>query len=84
MANPTGKGGFTKGKSGNPNGRPPKEREEKYYSVTLNTVTFADWTRIIQKADDAVAQIHTQQSQVGVGLTGRPDNGNHTIQILMS
>ncbi len=26
MANPTGKGGFQKGKSGNPNGAPPKNR----------------------------------------------------------
>lgn len=26
MANTTGKGGWTKGKSGNPNGRPPKSR----------------------------------------------------------
>ena len=29
MANLTGKGGFEKGKSGNPNGRPAKSEEEK-------------------------------------------------------
>ena len=48
--NPTGKGGFKKGQSGNPNGRPPKAREERYYEIAMNTVTFARWKKIIIKA----------------------------------
>ena len=50
MANPTGKGGFKKGQSGNPSGRPPKAREERYYEIAMNTVTFARWRKIIEKA----------------------------------
>ena len=44
------KGRFVKGTSGNPKGRPSKEREEKYYNLAMNTVTFADWQRIIARA----------------------------------
>lgn len=43
-------GTFAKGTSGNPAGRPPKEREEKYHAILLSRVTFADWERIIDKA----------------------------------
>jgi len=49
-ANRTEKGQFAKGASGNPAGRPPKEREEKYHAILLSRVTFADWERIIDKA----------------------------------
>jgi len=44
------KGRFVKGNKGNPNGRAPKAREERYYEITLSTVTFADWEEIIRKA----------------------------------
>ena len=43
-------GRFVKGASGNPNGRPPKKREERYYQITTNAVTFDQWQRIILKA----------------------------------
>jgi len=46
------KGRFIKGSVGNPKGRPPKAREERYYEITLSTVTFADWEEIIRKAAD--------------------------------
>ena len=44
------KGHFIKGHTGNPTGRAPREREERYYAILMQTVTFADWERIIQKA----------------------------------
>ena len=44
------KGHFVKGNSGNPTGRAPRQREERYYSIMMQTVTFADWERIIGKA----------------------------------
>jgi len=53
---------FVKGQSGNPNGRPKKQREERYHEIMLNTVTFDDWEYIIDKAvkqaksGDAVAR----------------------------
>jgi len=50
IPNPTGKGGFVKGKSGNPNGRPKKAREERYYEILHTTVSFEDWQEIILKA----------------------------------
>ena len=45
-----GNGRFVKGQSGNPNGRPPKKREERFMEITLSAVTFQDWTDIIKKA----------------------------------
>ena len=54
-------GKFIKGNGGGP-GRPTKEREERYHEIMLNTVTFKDWTEIVQKAaaqakkGDAVAR----------------------------
>ena len=46
------KGRFVKGVSGNPNGRSPKDREERYYNILLTAVTFEDWQEIVRKAAD--------------------------------
>ena len=45
-------GRFVKGASGNPNGRSPKEREERYYNILLTAVTYDDWQEIVRKAAD--------------------------------
>ena len=52
MAERDANGRFIKGASGNPTGRAPREREERYYKILTQTVTFADWERIVQKAVD--------------------------------
>jgi hypothetical protein len=44
------KGRFVKGSAGNPHGRPPKEREVRFYEITLATVTFEDWREIVARA----------------------------------
>ncbi|MEL7626970.1 MAG: DUF5681 domain-containing protein [Anaerolineaceae bacterium] len=43
-------GRFVKGHSGNPTGRAPRVREERFYQITLSTVTFDDWKEIVTKA----------------------------------
>ena len=64
-------GKFVKGHSGGP-GRPPRQREERYYEITMNTVTFEDWTQIVRKAadqakkGDAVARKWLSDYLVGV------------------
>lgn len=49
MAERDENGKFVKGNPGGP-GRPKKEREMKFYDLTLSTVTFDDWKEIIKKA----------------------------------
>jgi len=39
-------GKFIKGQSGNPAGRPKKEREERFYEVAITAVSFTDWREI--------------------------------------
>jgi len=54
-------GKFAKGNEGGP-GRPKKEREERFYEITVTTVTLDDWRAIVAKAvtdakrGDAVAR----------------------------
>lgn len=54
-------------------GRPPKAREERYYEITINTCTFADWERIIQKAvEQAKRGDHTARKFLADYLVGVP------------
>ena len=45
------KGQFIKGNGGGP-GRPKKEREERFYEITLEACTYDDWRAIVKKAVD--------------------------------
>ncbi|OGO11238.1 MAG: hypothetical protein A2Y53_07635 [Chloroflexi bacterium RBG_16_47_49] len=48
--NPTGIGGFKKGISGNPQGRPKKAKEDRYYEILITTCTKDDWKDIVKRA----------------------------------
>ena len=50
MAERDENGRFVKGTTGNPRGRLPKEREDKYYNILMTSVTFDDWKVIVRKA----------------------------------
>ena len=50
MAERDEKGRFLKGTTGNPTGRAPKEREERYYRVLIQKLTDEDWAEIVTKA----------------------------------
>ena len=41
---------FKKGVSGNPAGRAPKAREERYSEILISSVTFEVWEQIVKKA----------------------------------
>jgi hypothetical protein len=66
------KGRFIKGNNANPSGRPPKEREVKYYDLLLTTVSEAEWVEIIctaarqAKRGDASARKWLTEYLVGV------------------
>jgi phage terminase large subunit len=54
------KGRFIKGSSGNPRGRSPKDREERYYQILMTAVTYANWERIVMKAVEQAKRGDTQ------------------------
>jgi len=49
MAERDANGRFVKGYSGGP-GRPKKAREERFYELTLSTVTYDKWKKVVDKA----------------------------------
>lgn len=49
MAERDNNGRFTSEYKGGP-GRPPREREERFYRITLTACTFKDWREIVKKA----------------------------------
>ncbi|MFH1183937.1 MAG: hypothetical protein V1755_02720 [Chloroflexota bacterium] len=87
------KGRFVPGNPGNPNstGRPPKEREVRFYEITLSAVSFDDWKAIVNKAKeqakrgDAVARKWLADYLIGAPvqrteLTG-PEGGKLQIEV---
>lgn len=50
VTNPTGKGGYKPGQSGNPAGRPKREVEQAYLNATISKVSLDDWGKVIEKA----------------------------------
>ena len=77
--------GNTEGSKSRGGGRPPKEREIRYYEITVSTVTFAQWERIVRKAaqqaerGDAVARkwladyiVGVPEQTQNVNVTGYP------------
>jgi len=68
------KGRFVKGNSGNPNGRPPKEREERYYEITMTACTYKDWGAIVKRAvQDAKRGDAAARKWLSDYLVGAPD-----------
>ncbi len=65
-------GKFVKGNKGGP-GRMKKEREEKYYDITVTTVTFEQWKRIVTKAaQQAERGDHVARKWLSDYLQGAP------------
>lgn len=85
-------GKFVKGSSGNPRGRMPKEREEKFYEITMNACTYKDWEVITRKAveqakrGDAVARKWLADYLIGAPVQRQEISGKDgeaiTVQIV--
>jgi len=62
VANRDKNGRFTKGHTGNPNGRPKREREQQYLDRMGKIVTLKEWEKVVgtalsrAKAGDAAAR----------------------------
>jgi hypothetical protein len=65
-------GRFIKGVSGNPNGRPPKEREEKYTEILKNAVTFEQFGRVVKRIADKAEKGDMQASKLLMELLTIP------------
>jgi len=77
-------GRFVKGSTGNPTGRASKEREVRYYEITMSACTYEDWKAIVQratkqaKAGDGVARKWLSDFLVGVPV----QPVDHTVEII--
>ena len=73
MADRDDKGQFVKGHSGGP-GRPPKQREEKYYDLLMTSVPFERWVKIVRKAaEQAERGDQAARTWLSNYLVGKPD-----------
>ena len=66
-------------------GRPPKEREDRYYEITMSACTFKDWEAIIKKAVDQAKRgdgvARKWLSDFLVGVPAQPITGG--LQIIV-
>ena len=53
-------GQFKKGVSGNPKGRSPRKKEERFMEVSIAAVSLKDWRAIIKKAVEQAKRGDTQ------------------------
>ena len=53
-------GQFVKGVSGNPKGRAPRKKEERFLEVSIAAVSLKDWRDIIKKAVEQAKRGDTQ------------------------
>lgn len=84
MAQRDSKGRFIKGHNGGP-GRPPKEREERFYEITLSTVTYKDWKEIVEKAAEQAKRGNaTARKWLSDYLIGVPDQNVNLSEIIVS
>lgn len=88
------KGRFIKGHSGNPNGRAPKTREQRYYEIAISVVPFKQWRRIIKRAAEQaergdatarrfLAEYFLGKPQQSVDVTSSGEPMNWTTYVLM-
>jgi hypothetical protein len=75
-------GKFVKGNPGGP-GRLPRAREDRYLEITMQTVTFDDWRKIVEKAArQAMAGDAKAREWLSGYLVGKPEeNSNHEVEI---
>jgi hypothetical protein len=73
--NPTGKGGWVKGQSGNPAGRPKGSvsKDIEYRKILMNSCTYEEWEKIVKRAiRDAICGVAAARSWLSGYLVGLP------------